>query len=113
MPFYGEWRRALDEKCRLDFPAKICRRIGSPVFISSTSRLGGIRIFPHFKPPKGKERMFREVDVKPHETSYSVRMRIDADARKQFRLRGIKPGGKVLLVGRGDHLELYPAGSRR
>ena len=110
MPFYGEWERTLDARWRVALPTKIQKGIGHKVFLAATDENGGLRILPGtFKPPKGEERMFHEVDLRKR--SGSLLILIGGDVRRQFRF-SIKPHSKVLLVGCGDHLELYPAGSR-
>lgn len=111
MAFYGEWERVLDQKCRLEFPAKVVGKIGRTVLLAS-AKSGGIKILPRFRPPRGQEAMFCEAEVKPHRASYSSRMLIGEDARRQFHLRRIGPRRRVILKGCGDHIELYPAGSR-
>lgn len=109
MPFYGESRRTL-EKWRLAIPAKFQEGIGLSVFVAAAPKNRGLKILPgKFKPPKGKERMFHQVEVKRDD--YSPRILIGEDIREQFHL-SFKPDEEVLLVGCGDHLELYPAGSR-
>ena len=108
MPFYGRWERTLDAKWRLAFPAKIREGIGPSVFVTAATN-GGLMILPGtFRPPEGEEMFFQEVSVRE---GYFPRIVIGEDVRKQFDFR-LKPHSKVLLVGCGDHLELYPAGSR-
>lgn len=109
MPFYSQWERTLDAKGRLALPARIQEGLGPSVFLAAINK-GGLRILPKFKPPKGKERMFFQVAVKYDGTS--PRILIGEDARRQFQIKGLRPGRKVLLVGCGDHLELYPVGSK-
>lgn len=109
MPFYGEWERTLDAKWRLALPASIHKGIGLSVFVAAAAENGGLRILPGtFKPLEGEERMFHEVKVKYD--GDSPRIHIGEDVRRQFRI-SLKPHSKVLIVGCGDHLELYPAGS--
>lgn len=109
-----EYRRFLDERSRLIVPASLRKKLGQRVIIQRDRKCLSVRTLEQWEewatkileglPPESKKQVKRDLHSESSEEKFDSQGRILIPS---FLENGLISGREVVVVDRGDHLQIW------